>query len=62
MNKKEADTQSETSDKPEVNEEAGATQEIQYSKGSGIRKLKADQQKIQMSLQALQKKTLSRSI
>ena len=27
MNKKEADTQSETSDKPEVNEEAGATQE-----------------------------------
>ena len=27
MNKKEADTQSETSDKPEVNEETGATQE-----------------------------------
>ena len=27
MNKKEANTQSETSDKPEVNEEAGATQE-----------------------------------
>ena len=27
MNKKEADTQSETSDKPEVNEEAGDTQE-----------------------------------
>ena len=27
MNKKEADTQSETSEKPKVNEETGATQE-----------------------------------
>lgn len=63
MNKKEADTQTETSEKPKVNEDAGDTQEnANTAKAQESKMQRQNQQKIPIRLRALQKKISSHSI